>query len=89
MYHINLTNTSAYHPFSYFIRLPTETRIILNSSGKEVNLNTFHGSDDWHESTAQASIDAVRDHPKRFRKPFSSWKSQMSIKKKAKTSFSK
>jgi hypothetical protein len=38
---IDPTNTSAY-PFSYFIRLPTETRIVLNNQGNDTNLNTFH-----------------------------------------------
>jgi hypothetical protein len=62
------TNTYA-SPFSYYIRLPTETRIVLNSTGDGVNLNTSHGSDDWHSSTAQSSVDAVWDHAKSFRKP--------------------
>ena len=66
---IDPTNTSAY-PFSYFIRLPTETRIVLNNQGNNTNLNTFHGADDWHSTTNQAIVDAVWDHPKSYRKPF-------------------
>ncbi len=66
---INPTNTSAY-PFSYFIRLPTETRIVLNNQGNDTNLNTFHGADHWHSTTDQTIVDAVWDHPKSYRKPF-------------------
>jgi hypothetical protein len=64
---IGPTNTSAYI-FSFFIRLPTEARILLNSTGNGVILNTFHGPADWHSSANQGVVDAVWDHAKSFRK---------------------
>jgi hypothetical protein len=66
---IDPTSTSAC-PLSYFIRLPTETRIVLNNQGNDANLNTFHGADGWHSTADQAIVDAIWDHPKSYRKPF-------------------
>jgi hypothetical protein len=66
---IDPENTSA-HPFSYFIILPNETRLVQSSAGNPVSLTTFFGANDWHLSTDQSVIDAVWDHPKSYRKPF-------------------
>jgi hypothetical protein len=66
---IDAENTSSY-PFTFFVRLPTENRIVQNSQGGNVNLNTFHGPADWHSIVDQPTLDAIWDHPKSYRKPF-------------------
>jgi hypothetical protein len=66
---INATNTSSY-PFTFFVRLPTESRIVKNTQGVDVSLNTFHGPADWHSIVDQPTLDAIWDHPKSYRKPF-------------------
>jgi hypothetical protein len=67
---MDATNTSSYL-FTFFVRLPTENRIVENTQGGNVNLNTFHGPADWHSIVDQPTLDAIWDHPtKSYRKPF-------------------
>jgi hypothetical protein len=44
---INFNNILAFL-FSHLIQLPTETSVILNYTGNDVNLSTFHGAGEWH-----------------------------------------
>ena len=45
-------------------------RLVTDTNGTDVSLNTFHGQDDWHLTADQSEIDAIWDHPKSYRKPF-------------------
>jgi hypothetical protein len=66
---IDPANTSSYS-FTFFVQLPTENRIVQNTQGIDVSLNTFHGPPDWHSIQDQSIIHAIWDHPKSYRKPF-------------------
>jgi hypothetical protein len=57
------------HPFSFFVRLFTQSLPVLNSTGNQVQLDTFHGADDWFQGN-QAQLDAIWDNPKSVGKPF-------------------
>lgn len=57
-------------PFSYFVRLPMENLTVLNSTGVELQLNTFHGASNWNDIEDQELLDLIWTHPKSYRKPF-------------------
>jgi uncharacterized Zn finger protein (UPF0148 family) len=62
-------NTQPY-PFTYYVRLPVETRTVQNSTGADVQLTTFFGEHDWATSNDQDVLDAIWDHPRSLQKPF-------------------
>jgi hypothetical protein len=66
---IDPTNTSTY-PFSYFIRLPTEMRVVLNNQGNDTNLTTFHGADNWRDQVL--AVPSCRDQALAVPSSFSS-----------------
>jgi hypothetical protein len=43
---------------------------VTNLIGNPVNLDTFHAPTDWHISTDQKALDAIWDHPRSYRRPF-------------------
>jgi hypothetical protein len=57
-------------PYSFFIRLHTETITVQNSTGNDVVLNTFHGDSNWNLSADQADVNAVFDYTRSYGKPF-------------------
>jgi hypothetical protein len=58
------------YPFTYFIHLPTENQMVQNSTGNDVELNTFHANDAWVRTLMQADLDLIWDNPKSFNKAF-------------------
>jgi hypothetical protein len=66
---LDSTDGQAY-PFTYFVRLPMENRTVQNSTGNDVELNTFHGDADWARTLVQADLDLIWDNPKSLNKPF-------------------
>jgi hypothetical protein len=50
-------------PFSYFVRLPMENLTVTNSTGGDVQLNTFHGPSNWNEIDDQDILNAIWTHP--------------------------
>lgn len=66
---IDPSNTSI-HPFTFFVRLNTETRIVKNDQNADVTLTTFFGPDDWATSNDQSVINSVLKNPKALHKPF-------------------
>jgi hypothetical protein len=66
---LDSTDSQAY-PFSYFVRLPTENRTVQNSTGGDVELDTFHGENGWARTIMQADLDLIWDHPKSLKKHF-------------------
>jgi hypothetical protein len=57
-------------PFTYFVRLPVEIRTVQNGNGNDIELNTFHGPNDWASSLDQTVIDSVLRSPSAFGEPF-------------------
>ena len=62
-------NTQIY-PFTFFVRLDMETRVVPNSAGGNATLTTFFGDDNWATSTDQDILNAIWDHPRSLKKPF-------------------
>jgi hypothetical protein len=60
------------HPFTFFVRLPNETRTVLSSVGNEVQLHMFHAQDDWDTSIQdQGTMDTrIMKSPQAFGSPF-------------------
>jgi hypothetical protein len=59
-------------PYSFFIRLHTETITVQNSTGNDIVFNTFHGDSNWNLSDDQSVVDAVFNHARSYGKPFMS-----------------
>jgi hypothetical protein len=57
-------------PFTYFVTLPMENITVQNTIGNDLQLNTFHGPDDWASSNDQNIVDAVLHSPSSFGEPF-------------------
>jgi hypothetical protein len=65
----NPNDTQAY-PFTFFICLSMEDIEVLNSTAQPVQLNTFHGPNNWATNPDQAVIDAMWDNLKSLEKTF-------------------
>jgi hypothetical protein len=62
-------NTQLY-PFTFYVRLPVETRTVQNSDGGNLQLTAFFGPHDWATSNDQAVLDVIWDHPRSLKRPF-------------------
>lgn len=58
------------HPFTFFVRLNTETRVVKDHQNADVTLTTFFGPDAWATSNDQTVINEVLKNPKALDKPF-------------------
>eukprot|EP00957_Ditylum_brightwellii_P062737 4761164-Ditylum_brightwellii.AAC.1 len=58
------------YPFTFFIQLSVDLRIILDDKGNSVTHNTFYGPSDWENSSNQAVLDRVWDSIASLKKPF-------------------
>jgi hypothetical protein len=59
------------HPFTYFVRLPNENQEVRTSTGTIVQLDTFHGQDDWATGIVdQATMDTILKSDQAFGNPF-------------------
>jgi hypothetical protein len=47
-----------------------ENLTVTNSTGGDIQLNTFHGASNWHEIADQELLDTIWTHSKSYRKPF-------------------
>jgi hypothetical protein len=67
---IDTKNTIA-HPFTYFVHLPNDDQEVMTSTGTIVQLNTFHGQDDWATGIVdQVTIDTILKNDQAFGSPF-------------------
>jgi hypothetical protein len=65
------TDNIVAHPFTYFVRLPNEDQEITTSTGTILQLNTFHGQDDWATGIDdQATMDTILKSNQAFGNPF-------------------
>jgi hypothetical protein len=59
------------HPFTFYARLPNETRTVTSLVGNELQLHTFHAQDDWDTNIQdQATMDTIMKSPQAFGSPF-------------------
>jgi hypothetical protein len=65
-------DNSIAHLSTYFVRLPNDDQpTITTSTGIILQLNTFHGQDDWATGiTNQPTLDAILQSNQAFGKPF-------------------
>eukprot|EP00957_Ditylum_brightwellii_P185959 14157327-Ditylum_brightwellii.AAC.1 len=67
---IDPSNTGLY-PFTFFVRLPVETRQVTTSASRgRIAWTTFFGAANWAKSTDQAEIDGVLDSRSSLKRPF-------------------
>jgi hypothetical protein len=67
---IDAENTIA-HPFTYFVRLPNNIQPVTTTTNAIVQLNTFHGQDDWATAIEdQAALDVILKSDQAFGNPF-------------------
>eukprot|EP00957_Ditylum_brightwellii_P074951 5695854-Ditylum_brightwellii.AAC.1 len=58
------------YPFTFFIRLPVESKSVLDDKNNSVTRNTFYGPSDWESLFDQAVLDGVWDSVACSKKPF-------------------
>jgi hypothetical protein len=67
---IDVDNTIT-HPFTYFVRLPNDDQEVTTSTGTILQLDTFHGRDDWATGILdQATLDTILKSNQAFGNPF-------------------
>eukprot|EP00957_Ditylum_brightwellii_P022197 1674807-Ditylum_brightwellii.AAC.1 len=67
---IDPSNTGLY-PFTFFVRLPVETRQVTTTAARgRILWTTFFGAATWAKSTNQTVIDSVLDSTSSLKRPF-------------------
>jgi hypothetical protein len=57
-------------PFTFFVRLKMEDRMVQDDQGNDLQLLTFHGPDEWKDFTEQEDINPILKSSASIEKPF-------------------
>lgn len=63
-------NSTAKYPFTYFIKLDTETRSLVDDQNQTVEWNTWYGHGNWARSTNASVVSAVFKNSQAIDQPF-------------------